>query len=560
MTHPIRAVLLITVVVLAPLAGGAALRAAPEKPALVVVISIDQFRGDYLPRFREHFGPGGFNLLLENGAVFVDCHHRHSVTKTAPGHAAMLTGVHADINGIIANDWLDRGTFERVSCVGDDSVQIVGLPPPPRLQVPGVAGAWLGRSPRNLLVPTVGDELKLSRGGRPKVIGIAGKDRAAILMTGRLADAAYFMVNARMVSSTYYMRTLPAWVEAWNGAGKVEAWFGKTWERLLPEAAYAVQGPDDAEGEDVNAGRLGRTFPKIVDGGATSPDGAFFNAFGNTPFANDVLEDFAEVAIESENLGGRAGVTDLLCLGFSATDHAGHLWGPDSHEVMDMVLRMDRTLERFFGFLDRRVGLGRCLIVLTADHGAPSMPERIHAMNTSVPAGRVDGALVLSTAEEAMDRAFGPLAGDKRWLARDDASLLLLPAALEEKQIEPAAAQAVARDALLALDFVQAAYTRDQLERGEVIDEPGRQAMLSFNRERSGDVFYQAKPFFFERATGTNHGTPYNYDTHVPLVFFGPGVKAGAHAERVGVSDLAPTLSRLLGISAPPHARGRVLF
>jgi hypothetical protein len=257
-----------------------------EAPSLVVVISIDQFRGDYLARFRHHFGPGGFNLFLEQGATFVDCHFRHSHTKTGPGHAVMLTGVHANLNGIIGNDWIDRTTLERVSCVGDPNVAVVGLPPPSGPRMPGIDDPYLARSPVNLTTTTVGDQLKLSRGGRPKVIGISGKDRSAILMSGKNADAAYFIKNGRMVTSTYYMATLPDWAQAWNASGKMESYFGKVWERALPEEAYVIQGIDAMAGEDVEGGALGATLPKTITGGETVLGPRYYGALDNTPFHN----------------------------------------------------------------------------------------------------------------------------------------------------------------------------------------------------------------------------------------------------------------------------------
>ena len=529
-------------------------------PALVVAISIDQFRADYLTRFRPYFGSGGFNLLLEDGANFTDCHHAHSHTKTGPGHAVMLTGVHANRHGIIGNDWIDRSTFVQVSCVGDTNVQIVGLPPSHAPRLPGIADPYLGRSPRNLMVSTVGDELKIDRGGQPKVIGISNKDRAAILMSGKLADAAYFMEEGRMVSSTYYMKELPAWVSAWNAAGKADAYFGKVWERILPETEYVRQGLDDMPGEDKTASKLGNTLPKTVTGGEAAPGSKFYDAFENTPFSNEVLLDFAKAAIENEKMGRRQGVTDLLCLSFSATDHIGHLYGPDSHEIMDNVVRMDRTLADFFTFLDQTVGLKNCTIVLTADHGAPSTPEHIHALNPELPAGRINGAAMLTVLEDALNRTFGPLNDKGRWLVRDDGYFLIHPGALAEKKVTSAAAQVVVRDALLTLDFVQAAFTRTQLESGESVDELGHAAVLSFNRVRSGDVYFQAKPFYFTREWGTNHGSPYNYDTHVPLVWYGVGVKKGVYSQTVHVADLAPTLSNLLGLTRPPIAEGKILF
>ena len=535
--------------------------AAPARPALVVAISIDQFRADYLERFREHFGPGGFNLLLEQGAYFTDCHYRHSNTKTGPGHAVMLTGVHANVHGIIANDWLDRHTFERVSCVGDPDSPIVGLPPPtaaPRPQ--GIDDPYMPRSPKNLLVTTVGDELKLARGGRPKVIGISDKDRGAILMAGKLADAAYFSEYGRMVSSRYYMKELPAWVQAWNDAGKVDAYFGRKWDRALPEAAYAVQGPDDAPGEDKAGNKFGNTLPKDISGGATAPGPVFYATFENTPFSDEVIAEFAKAAIEHEQLGSRAGITDILCLSFSANDRIGHAFGPDSHEIMDNVVRLDRMLAGLFKYLDGRLGLKNCTIVLTADHGVSPMPETVQRINPSVPAGRAITSEVNAAVGEALDRAFGPLADKSAWFVRDDAWILLYPTALAEKKVTAAAAQAVVRAALRSLPFIEAAYTREQLEAGAVQDELGRRALLSFNRERNGDVFYQTKPYYYHKTSGTTHGTPYNYDTHVPLLWYGAGVPAGVRTERVGVDDLAPTLARILGLPAPPRSEGRILF
>ena len=269
---------------IAALFSGTALARAAEPPALVVVIVVDQFRGDYLARFREHFAPGGFNLLLERGANFSDAHYRHSVTKTAPGHAVVLSGVHANVHGIIANDWLDRATLKRINSVDDATVQPVGdAEPRGGVRLPGARSA-MGSSPRNLLATTVVDEFKLARGGRPKVIAISSKDRSAVLLGGQLADAAYWMDQGRLVSSTYYMKELPAWVRAFNDAGRVESFFGKTWDRLLPVAAYdALQGPDDAPWEYAALG-LGRTLPKRIDGGAATLGPNFYGAFELSPF------------------------------------------------------------------------------------------------------------------------------------------------------------------------------------------------------------------------------------------------------------------------------------
>jgi hypothetical protein len=414
-------------------------------------------------------------------------------------------------------------------------------------------------SPRGLLATTVIDDFKLARGGQPKVISISSKDRSAILLGGKLANAAYWMDEGRMITSTYYMPELPPWVNAFNERDRVDSYFGKIWNRLLPAAEYdRLQGPDDVEGESNEFG-LGRTFPKKVDGGAATITPAYYEAFENSPFKNEVLIDFARTAVESENLG-RRGVTDVLCLSFSTNDSIGHNHGPDSHEVMDIFVRTDRMLVDFFKFIDARVGLKRCTIVLTGDHGIAPVPERLVALNRGISAGRVDNAKILKTCEAALDRAYGALGEGQHWIVTDANWILLVQDVLKEKHVAPADAEKIVRDALQTIEFVEVAYTRTELTAGAVLGEYGPAALLSFHRERCGDVFYQLKPFWVDRKTRTNHGTPYNYDTHLPLLWYGVGVKPGIYAQRVGIDDLAPTLAHVLGIPAPPMSRGRVLF
>lgn len=550
--------LLSTPLVLAALLFGPAARGV-EDPALVVVISLDQFREDYLERFQSHFVENGFNLFLRQGAVFSNCHYRHSYTKTGPGHGVLLSGVHANVHGIIANDWLDRQTLARVYCCDDLAEKVVGLAESPGGIRSPADRARVARSPRSYLTTTVGDTLKLARGGRPKVIGVSNKDRAAVLMAGQLADAAYYLEGDRFVTSTYYMPALPPWAEAFNAAKKPDAYFGRVWDRLLPVAAYSIQGPDDSPNEFTGLG-LSPTFPKTITGGEKQPGPKFYEALNHTPFGSELLADFARAALDGEQLGQR-GVTDLLAVSFSANDFIGHDTGPDSHEVMDMVLRTDRILADFFHFLDQRVGLARCVIVLSADHGAASSPERLKSLRPDFPAGRVDNGLVLRTCTAALDRAFGPLTeANDRWLVVDSAWLHLDAGTLARRKVTAADAENVVRGALLSLDFVAAAYTRTQLLNHDVDTELGRRALLSFHAGRSGDVFYQTKPFWIDFRYGTNHGSSYNYDTHVPLLWFGRGVPAGVRSEPVGVDDLAPTLARLLRLPAPPQSEGRALF
>jgi predicted AlkP superfamily pyrophosphatase or phosphodiesterase len=272
------------------------------------------------------------------------------------------------------------------------------------------------------------------------------------------------------------------------------------------------------------------------------------------------MMDFVHEVVERENLGSR-GVTDVLCVSFSVNDTVGHASGPNSHEVMDITLRTDRMLADFFAFLDTRVGLDHCTIVLTSDHGIAPLPEQLKRANPSIDAGRVNLPSILKTAETALNAAYGPLADEGRWLVIDAAWLLLDADALTEKKVSRTDAENVVRDALRTIECIADVHTRTDLENGIARGKYGPAILLSFNQARSGDVFYQTKPWWIERSgTGSTHGSPYTYDTHVPLLWFGVGVTPGIRNEQVGVDDLAPTLAHILGISAPPQSHGRILF
>jgi hypothetical protein len=524
-----------------------------EQPNLVVVISLDQFRGDYLERFRPHFGPGGFNRLLAQGASFPDCHYRHGITKTGPGHAVMLSGVHANVHGIISNEWQLRTwpVSEQVNCVEDRDSPLVGLAPRTVRSPGGVLEAKAGRSPRHFLATTVGDLLKEKYGAKARVFGVADKDRAAILMSGQRADGAYWTEEGRVVTSTYYRKELPAYLAAFNAADRPASFFGREWTRLRDPAIYdSVQGPDD-----VGVG-LTRTFPKRIDGGHAAPGKDFLEAFDHTPWNNEWVAALAREVIVHEKLGEADGAPDLLAIGFSQTDKIGHGYGPHSHEVMDSILRLDLVLAELFRFLDEKAGPGRWTAVLTSDHGVAPLPERSPGTG-----GRVRGAELDQPVFAALDAKFGPLANDERWALRDGLGYHLNPAALAQKHLAQADVEAVMGDALRQLPFITAAYTRTQLVAPAPLDAIGEAMRLSYYPPRSPDVLAVLKPFFIDRIMpGTTHGTPYDYDNHVPLVWFGAGVKPGVHRERAGVDDLAPTLAHLLGLPALPQSQGRVLF
>lgn len=536
-----------------------AVRAAdvPPLPRLAVVISVDQMRADFLDRFGPHFGEGGFRRFMD-GLIFTDCHYRHAVTKTGPGHAVMMTGVHANRHGIIANDWRLRTwpVLEQVNCVEDREVALVGLAPRAWRSPGGLLEAKQGRSPRPLLAPTVGDRLKERFGVRSKVFGVADKDRAAILMSGRQADGAYWIEEGRVVTSTYYRPALPDYLVAFNAEGRAERTHGQVWDRLREAALYeAVQGPDDAPGE-ADAYGLTRVFPKRVDGGGPGISADFFEAFDHTPWNNDLVADLALAVLRQEGLGQDDGAPDLLAIGFAQPDKIGHAYGPDSHEVMDSFLRLDRTLAALFAALDEAVGLEHCLIVLSSDHGVAPLPER--QLAAGVPAGRVEGTSLDEQAAAVLAAKFGAPPEGRRWAARDGLSYHLDPGVIAERGLTVAEVGAALAAGLSGHPAVAAAFTRERLADPTPLDRIGEAVRLSHHAERSGDVQYVLKPYFMDRreTTGTTHGQPYAYDQHVPLAWFGGGIEAGRRDERVGVDEIAPTLARRLGVE-PPAADAR---
>jgi predicted AlkP superfamily pyrophosphatase or phosphodiesterase len=519
------------------------------RPKLVVVIAIDQFRADYLQRFARYFQPGGFNLLLQKGANFTEAHYRHSVTQTCPGHAVILTGGYADLNGVIANTWYDTASHKPQYCAADSAAKLIGV-------------GTEGRSPRNLLVSTVGDELKTATNGRSRVITVAGKDRSSIMLGGHQADAAYWTEDTLFVSSTYYMKELPLWVRRFNASGHVTEYRGATWDRILPGAAYAMMGPDDVPAEE-SPGGIGKTFPHHLGTGTGEAD--FLDGFQTSPFENEVIVDFAIEAITQEALG-QDDDPDLLGIGFSANDLVGHSYGPDSHEVMDMTVRTDRLLSRFFTFLEQQVGLDRVAIVLTSDHGVAPLPELARRGTSRARGGRIDPEVIGAAAERALRARFGiprrpGFVDQPSWIMYQSWPWLYLNLeGLRDKRIRIEDAERVAQGAVQQVPGVARALTATELLRERAAASHTR-AELSFYPGRSGNVYYELSPYLLPGPTpeGTTHGSPWSYDTHVPLLWLQKGIRPGTYTGSVSVADVAPTLSSLLGIPAPSGSQGRVL-
>ena len=482
---------------------------APQEPKLILLVAIDQFRYDYLPRFRDEYA-GGIKTLLDRGAVFANAHLEHSPSVTAVGHSTMMSGATPAISGIIGNDWYDRETSKQVTSVSDPEGTLLG-------------GQGEASSPRRLLVTTVGDELKRSGSPDSKVFGISMKDRGAILPAGRMADAAYWFDDdsGSFVSSDYYFAQTPAWVQAFNAAGHANQYAGKTWA-------------------------AGRTLP-------AEPGSKLNAAVYGSSYGNDLLEFFAEDLIREEKLGQR-GVTDVLTVSFSSNDAVGHTYGPDSPEAHAESVGVDGTLARLFAALETAVGIENVLVVLTADHSVSPMPEVLESQK--LPGGRVRGNF-FERANQALEAKYGP----GKWIeATAGTSPYFNYKLMDEQGIDRAEAENIVAAAMRDHPQVARVYTRQQILNGrpayDTIDE---RVLRSFNPRRSGDLEIVLDPYWIRSGSGATHGSPYNYDSHIPLIFMGPGIKAGRYYQAAALNDAAPTIAALLDIEMPSGSLGRIL-
>jgi predicted AlkP superfamily pyrophosphatase or phosphodiesterase len=516
--------------------------ASAKKVRLVVGIAIDQFRYDYLTRFEDQFGEGGFKRLLNGGAVFTNANYIHTPTYTACGHATMMTGATPAMNGIIANEWFDRETGKVVTSVSDNRTKLLG----------GREGAS-GASPHRLIGSTLGDELKRTSIGQAKVIGISHKDRSAILPAGKHPDAAYWysLDNGNFVSSDFYFPDLPEWVKKFNRDQHCNQYFGAKWDRLLPVAAYNRSLPDNAAGEN---SPYGTTFPHVITGGKEKLEKEFYDDFEKTPLANDYLLDFAKSAIENEKLGADD-VTDLLTISFSANDLLGHKFGPYSQEVQDMTLRTDRTIAALLTYLDQKVGAGQWIASLTADHGVAPIPEQSQKPGYG---GRVTSKQITDAIEAVLDKQFG----EEKWLLSfgfgnaylDEAVVARHKTTMEE--VERVASQAV-----MKIPGVAECFTHTQLLSGRLPANAITKSVANgFFASRNGNLIVVPRPFYLlATPDATTHGTPYSYDTHVPVILYGAGIVAGSYTSVSSPADIAPTLAALLKIEPPSNHVGRIL-
>jgi len=488
-------------------------QSTPPQPKLVLAIVVDQFRYDYLTRFRTEL-TGGLKRMLEQGAVFTNANYDASPTVTAVGHSTFLTGSTPAISGIVSNQWWDSAEGKVVSSVSDDKVKLLG-------------GNGAGSSPARLLVSTVGDELKISgKGG--KVIGISLKDRSAILPSGHMADGAYWFdgLSGSFVSSTYYFPELPPWVRDFNAGRPADKYAGQEW--------------------------LGHKMPAAAGS-------QLYSAVDASPFGDELLQALAMRVLSAENLGAGP-KTDLLTVSYSSVDYVGHRDGPDSPEIHDMVLRVDKLIGALIDAAEARAGRESVLVAFTADHGSTPVPEV--NQKRGMPGGRIVWNNYRAAVEKALNEKFG--AG--QWISFSaDGVIYFRPDPIPGKKLDMADVQKVAADAVRAQPHIARVYTKTQLAEGALgaggKDPIDTRVRNGFNPARAPDIFTVTDPYYLFAATGTSHGSPYDYDTHVPVMFLGSAlrIRAGTYPGNIGVQDIAPTLATLLAIETPSGNMGRVL-
>lgn len=511
------------------------------KPKLLVFLVVDGLPQRQITGYRDQLAPDGLARFLERGAWYAEAHYGHAFTVTGAGHATVLSGAYTHRNGIIGNEWRDAQTGEREYCTGDTAFSYIGHKTQP----------LDGTSPKNLKVETVGDVLRAAD-PRAKVIAVSGKDRGAILPAGKRGTAYMYMAQSgQFASSTYYMQQHPAWVNRFNGRKLADGYFKTQWKPLLEEGAYARSLPDNQPWYGPRGGALPMMMGAPAD---EAPGPAFYSQLLRSPFVDAMSLEFARAAIAGEGLG-QDEVPDILAISLSGHDYVNHLYSPESRLSHDHLLQLDRLLQAFFADLDAKVGKDNYIAMLTADHGFMPAPE--YSKTQGRDAGRVNGGQVLARVNEGLQKRFGP----GNWVSFSGSSLLISKQLLAQTRADANAVAEEARTLLLAEPGFAAAYTRRELESGSQAGAPYFEPMRkSWHPQVSGDVQYILKPYWMFGTTTSTHGSPYAYDTHVPILAWGPRwVKPGRVDRRVGVVDIAPTVARWLGVPAPSASEGQLL-
>lgn len=514
-----------------------------SQPKLVVGIVVDQMRYDYLTRFYNKYGDGGFKRLINDGFNCKNNHFNYVPTYTGPGHASIFTGTTPKTHGIISNNWYDKVSDSYVYCAGDTLVQSVGTL--------NKAGQM---SPHRLKTTTFADENRLFTQMRGKTIGISVKDRGAILPAGHTANAAYWFHGAdegRFISSTFYLNTLPKWVQDFNNTAAAESYL-KEWNTLYDINTYTESGSDLNAFEGGFKGKDTATFP--YDLKALSKDNRGYDIIKATPYGNSIVADFAIAAIDGEQLGSDT-ITDVLTVSFSSTDYVGHNFGVNSKEVEDTYIRLDKDIQRLLEALDAKVGEGNYTLFLSSDHGAVEVPAYLESVK--IPSGYFDTDAFKANLNETTilnykaEDLIKNISNNQVFLDRE---------VIKSYGLNLASVQQEIVNTIIDYPHIYKAYTATSMTTTEFSG--GVESLLQngYNQKRSGDVLFVLDPAVISYSkTGSTHGSALNYDTHIPLLFFGKGIKKGSTMQHTNIPDIAPTISALLGISFPNGATGKPL-
>ena len=505
------------------------------KTKLVVGIVVDQMRYEYLTRFQQRFGQGGFMRMINDGYNCKNNHYNYVPTYTGPGHASIFTGTTPKYHGVIANGWYDKETKKNVYCAGDDSVTSVGTE--------SNAGQM---SPHRMKTTTFADENRLFTQLRGKTIGISIKDRGAILPAGHTANAAYWFqgkLEGNFITSTHYMNELPNWVKTYNESNSVSKYM-KVWNTLYDISTYIESGNDLNEFEGGFVGKETATFP--YDLKALSAENGGFDILKSTPFGNSIVTDFAIAAIDGEQLG-QDNITDVLAVSFSSPDYIGHNFGVNSKEVQDTYIRLDQDLERLFNALDTKVGKGNYTVFLTADHGAVHVPSYLKSLK--IPAGYVSTTQTKLKFKAFLKEKYN---NDELVESVSNNQVFLNREKIKQLGLDLHKVQDAIVNEIINYRSIDKAYTAYAMSNTSYSSGIEKLLQNGFNQKRSGDVIYVYDPATISYSlTGSTHGSGMSYDTHVPLLFYGNGINKGSTVERTDIVDIAPTISSLLGISFP---------
>lgn len=518
-----------------------------SKPKLVVGIVVDQMRYDYLSRFYSKFGEGGFKKLISKGYNVKNAHFNFSATKTAVGHSSIHTGTTPVNHGILSNDWYDKSSKTYINCVGDDRYKTVGT-----------SSDNGQRSPSRLQTTTISDQLHLAQNMNGKVIGMSSKDRGAILPVGHTANAAYWYDggdHGKFISSTYYLEKLPKWVLDFNNSGKAENYISKPWDTYYNISTYTESIEDNNPYEQVLNGEKTPTFPHNIPELREKNDN--YSIITETPFGNSLLTDLAIASINGEQLG-KSSFTDFLSISYSSTDYIGHGFGVVSKEIQDAYIRLDKDLERLLNFLDSDVGKENYTLFLTADHGATHVPQ--YLIDNSIPANYFDGNKFKEYVKMVAMEKFGT----KKLIENiSNNTIYFDKTELNKLKIDQGIIQQIIADEIINYDGIYKTVTARTLQTTNFTEGILSLIQNSYNQKLSGDVLYAYElstiSNWYENKGGTTHGSGYNYNTHVPLLFYGKGIKNGASNSYYHIIDIAPTISTLLGIEFPNGNTGKAI-